>query len=83
MDTQVKQYRTDESSLAPEQRRSDQIYEMKHKLRKLYKTSGFSSIHRLYKALINYDQSLFFSESSLVQTLNTTENPQYESAFNI
>lgn len=83
MGTQAKQYRTDEGSSDAVQRRSDQICEMKHKLRKLYKTSGFDSIHRLYDALINYDQSLFFSESSLVQTLNITDNPQYESAFNM
>lgn len=83
MTTRPRQYRTDETSSASVQRRSDQIYEMKRKLRKLYDTSGFGSIHRLYDALIHYDQSLYFSENSLVQTLNTDEDSKYESAFNM
>lgn len=83
MDIRPRHYRTEEDSSAPIQRRSDQIYEMKNKLKKLYETSGFKSIHSLYDALIHYDQSLFFSENSLVQTLNINENSKYESIFNM
>lgn len=76
-------YRKDIECPDAEERRLVQIKEMKRKLRDLYKNSDYKSIKNLYEDLILFDQSLYFSENSLSQTLNTEQGSKYETTFNL